>query len=108
MDTEKLGARIKEARVKKGMTQEELAEKLGLSVQHISVLERGVKVPKLENFVNIANLLEVDANTLLKESLLYVSDVNVLIRDGALDQLTEKQKSKIKGLVEYMVKAEIE
>lgn len=41
MINKQFGKRFKEARNKKGLTQEELAEKLNLPVQYISYLERG-------------------------------------------------------------------
>lgn len=55
MDLCAIGARIKAAREKAGMTQEDLAAALEMSPTHISVIERGVKAPKLETLVNIAN-----------------------------------------------------
>ena len=48
MDQIALGKRIKAAREKACMTQEELAAAVDYSVDHMSVVERGVKAPKLE------------------------------------------------------------
>ena len=67
MDWCAVGKRIRAARERAGYTQEELAAELGMSPTHISVLERGVKPPKLETFVNIANTLAVSADTLLQD-----------------------------------------
>ena len=47
MDQIALGKRIKAAREKAGMTQEDLAAAVDYSVDHMSVVERGVKSPKL-------------------------------------------------------------
>ena len=65
MDAIAVGRRIKAARKVKHMTQEKLAETIDLSTDHISVIERGVKVPRLDTFVAIANALEVSADDLL-------------------------------------------
>ncbi|MDD2957377.1 MAG: helix-turn-helix transcriptional regulator [Lachnospiraceae bacterium] len=65
MDSRAVGIRIKEARKAQNMTQEELADRVGLSTTHVSVIERGVKSPKLETFVAIANELNVSADSLL-------------------------------------------
>ena len=65
MDAIAVGRRIKAAREVKHMTQEKLAETIDLSTDHISVIERGVKVPRLDTFVSIANALEVSADDLL-------------------------------------------
>ena len=59
MDLSAIGSRIKAARERKHLTQEDLAAIVDLSPTHISVIERGVKPPKLETFVNIANALNV-------------------------------------------------
>ena len=67
MDWTAVGKRIRAARERAGYTQEELAAELGMSPTHISVLERGVKPPKLETFVKIANTLAVSADVLLQD-----------------------------------------
>ena len=59
MDQIALGKRIKAARERAGMTQEELAAAVDYSVDHMSVVERGVKAPKLDKLVAIANVLKV-------------------------------------------------
>ena len=50
MDLTAVGKRIKAARELAGFTQEELAAILGMSPTHISVLERGIKPPKLDGY----------------------------------------------------------
>lgn len=65
MDMRAVGERIRAAREAKRMTQQELAELVDLSPTHVSVIERGVKSPRLETFILIANALEVSADALL-------------------------------------------
>ena len=65
MDLKLVGQRIKSAREAKNLSQEDLAALVDLSPTHISVIERGVKVTKLDTFVAIANALEVSADSLL-------------------------------------------
>lgn len=67
MDQKAIGKRIKSVREKKGLTQEQLAEQVNLSPMHISVIERGNKLPRLETLINIANVLDVSADTLLQD-----------------------------------------
>ena len=67
MDQKAIGKRIKSAREKKGLTQEQLAEQVTLSPMHISVIERGNKLPRLETLINIANVLDVSADILLQD-----------------------------------------
>ena len=65
MDLKAVGQRIKAAREAKNLTQEELAALVNLSTTHVSVIERGLKVTKLDTFVAIANALDVSADSLL-------------------------------------------
>ena len=44
-----------------------MAELVDLSPMHVSVIERGVKLPKLETLINIANVLDVSADVLLQD-----------------------------------------
>ena len=67
MDLSAIGSRIKIARERKHLTQEDLAAIVDLSPTHISVIERGVKPPKLATLVAIANALDVSADTLLQD-----------------------------------------
>lgn len=67
MNQKAIGRRIKAAREKKKLTQEQLAECVDLSPMHVSVIERGVKLPKLETLINIANVLDVSADVLLQD-----------------------------------------
>lgn len=69
MNTKAIGTRMSYFRVRANMTQTELAEKLGCTPQHISAMERGVKTPKLDTFVAIANVLRVSPDLLLQDVL---------------------------------------
>ena len=60
-----VGERIKAARKKAGMTQKELADKLGIPYQGISQYERGIRKPKIDTLVKIADSLGVTLEELL-------------------------------------------
>lgn len=51
--------KIKQIRKEKGMTQKELAEKMGVTYTVISGYERGKRKPKIETIIRIANALNV-------------------------------------------------
>jgi len=55
-----LAANLKEYRRKKGMTQEELAEKANVSTHYIAMIETCKKYPKPEMLEHIANALEIE------------------------------------------------
>ena len=76
MDKRVLGERIKEARERKGLTQEQLAEMVDYSPAHMSVVERGLKAPRLEKMIAIANALQCDIDFLLRDELLVMNAMN--------------------------------
>lgn len=47
MNAKAVGQRIKAAREKKSMTQEDLAARINISPTHVSVIERGTKIPRI-------------------------------------------------------------
>lgn len=55
-----IGEKIQEARIEAGLTQRELARRLGIKPPNISQYERGVKTPKFETILRIADALGVD------------------------------------------------
>jgi transcriptional regulator with XRE-family HTH domain len=63
---QKLGARIKDLRIKQGFSQEELAGKCRLHRTYISDIERGERNVSIENVERIAHALEIDPSELLK------------------------------------------
>ncbi len=60
-----IGAKIKEFRLKKGMTQRELAERLNISMQAVSKWERG-GTPDIFMIIPLAKILDVTPNQLLE------------------------------------------
>lgn len=63
-----LGNKIKELRIQKGMTQEELAEKTDLNVRTIQRIEKGEVDPRSYTLQVIASALEIQYNELIEES----------------------------------------
>lgn len=51
MDAKAVGQRIRAARERKHLTQEELAALVDISPTHVSVIERGTKIPRMDTFV---------------------------------------------------------
>lgn len=95
MDLRAIGARIKAARERAGITQEDLAAELEMSPTHISVLERGLKAPKLETLVNIANALHVSSDMLLQDVVLYAADGLASELSAAITKLSPKEQERI-------------
>lgn len=62
----KLGPKITEARLSLKLTQSQLAEKVDVSVETISRIERGVSFPSLKTIEKIAVVLKVPLKTLFE------------------------------------------
>ena len=55
-----IGKRIAEIRAKKGMTQEQLAGKMGIGPKYLSSIERGKENPTLNTLITLSKALGVD------------------------------------------------
>ena len=60
----KLGQRIASLRRAKKLTQEQLAEAVGCSVEFVSLVERGVNAPSIAGLEKFARALKVEAKEL--------------------------------------------
>lgn len=60
-----IGKRIKQARLEKKYTQEFLANKIGVGMQHISDIERGLAGMSVASLLDILAVLECDADYIL-------------------------------------------
>ena len=67
MDLTLIGQRIKYAREAANLTQEELAWAVGCTAKHIGAIEKGIKTPKMETFIVIANAIGASADMLLQD-----------------------------------------
>ena len=62
-----IGSKIAALRKQHGMTQEQLAEKLDISIKHCSYVERGLSCLSLEKLIEVSHLFDVSLDFLLKE-----------------------------------------
>ena len=105
MDQVALGKRIKAARERVGMTQEDLAAAVDYSVDHVSVVERGVKPPKLEKLVAIANVLNVGTGTdeLLQDSLNAATMLRATELSERLKTLSPDGQRKVMNVLDALI-----
>lgn len=86
-----LGEKIKLYRESKNMTQNEIADVLGVKPATVSKYESGTLEPNIESLKKLAELFEVSIDELLKEDKFDISKINVL------DILREQKEMKLKG-----------
>lgn len=68
------GERIKEARKKKNMSQQELGDLLGVSKVSVCGYENGLRIPTMENFLQLIEILDLTPDYLLGRDVNCVSD----------------------------------
>ena len=71
-ERKELGNRLKQARKEKGLSQEELANLIGLKVGTVSKYEQGDRTPGIGKLQLIANALECDTSRFVASSDEYV------------------------------------
>ena len=96
MDTKKIGAFLKQCRKEKNLTQEQLAEKFGVSARTVSRWETGSNMPDLSILVELADYYDIEIKELLdgersstmnkemKETLNKVADYEDWVKQKAL------------------------
>ena len=65
MDLVKTGAFLKELRKEKNITQEELAEKMGVARRTVSRWETGANMPDMDILIDISDFYGVDLREIL-------------------------------------------
>lgn len=60
-----LGLRIKSLRTEKGLTQEKLAESLGISVEYVGKIERGKRTPSLDLVIAMSKFFHANTDYIL-------------------------------------------
>ena len=103
MDQIALGKRIKAARERACMTQEALAAAVDYSVDHMSVVERGVKAPKLEKLVAIANALNVGTDELLQDALNTATMLHATEISEKLKALPPEGQRKVMNVLDTLI-----
>lgn len=65
-DISKIGSRIRDVRLSRGMSQSALAEKANISLPHVSEIELGKSNMRLSTFIKVAEALQVSADDLIR------------------------------------------
>ena len=100
MDYYKIGQRIRKYRKAQGISQEQLAEKVGISVTHMSHIETGNTKLSLSVFGEIAKNLEVQT-----DDLLFDGKPQRKIATDKLDEILDTCTAKQVKIITDIVKA---
>lgn len=102
-DTSDLGRRLRMCRIKKGLSISRCAEYMEISTRYLSDIEHGEKVPKLDTFVRMLNVLDASADFILQNSLNvgYIEKSSSI--EKAIETLTPKQREIVLSVIEIMI-----
>lgn len=97
---DKFNENLKKARIQKGITQKELAEKIGVAKSTYSLYESGNREPNVQNIKKIADILDVSADELLgiNDSV----DTEILAAHFNGDEYTEEELDEIKAFAAFV------
>lgn len=101
MDYYAIGQRIQKIRKARGLSQEKLAEQVGISTTHMSHIETANTKMSLSIFAEIASALEVQADELLHDNSLKGRNASIAHIAELLDDCNSMQVR----IVEDIVKA---
>ena len=95
-----MGRRIQLRRKQQGLTQEQLADRMNVSIQMISNLERGNKAIRIDNLINLSQILDVSTDYILtgKETQ---DDFHALM--ARIEALSPANRKMIEMLVDYCI-----
>ena len=97
--------RLKDLRKQAGLTQVDVAEKLGISQPAYASWERGVKKPTQDNLVKIAQILNVSVDYLVgnsEEKSDELDNIELLFRMNSRGLTEEEKEIFKKELIEFM------
>jgi len=101
-----LGQNIRKYRKEKGLTQEELAKKIGVIQSNVYRWERDIIIPSLSTIKKIAQILEVSIDGLLftekERKSIKTTDKELLDKLKDLDKLTPADRVTILNLIDTM------
>lgn len=93
-----IGNRISNRRKQLNYTQEQIAEKMDVSIQMVSNLERGNKAIKIENLLKISKILNVSTDYILTGNH---TDKDIDTVSNRLTKLSDSDFKMIDMLIEY-------
>ena len=100
LDLHEIGKRIQFCRKGLGYTQEQLSEKMNVSIQMISNMERGNKAIKIDNLVKLSKVLNVSADYILTGKQNDNDRRNLCLK---ISKLSEKDRKTISVLIDHFL-----
>ena len=96
------GKILREFRIKSGLTQEQLSEKLGISLKYISRIENGNNGIKTQTLIKYMNILGITPNTLYLEFLTDQELKKNILLSEKFNSLSDKKKKFVCSIIDLL------
>ena len=91
------GENLKRLRKEKNISQEKLAEKVGVSRQSVSKWETGDAYPEMSNILALCSIFHCNINDLVNDNIIDLNSLDDEIKMSVV-KFKEKEQKKMKGL----------
>jgi len=97
---QQVGKRLYERRKQLRMTQEELAERVGITAQTISTAELGKKAMRADTIIRVCGALDISADYLLFGT---VSSQDISVLSEKVSQLSPEQYRHLEDIIDSFI-----
>ncbi len=98
-----IGKRIQKIRRERGYTQQQFSEKIGLSTNYLSDIERGKSSARLDKLVAIINALECSADDVFADVINFGYKVKSSRLSERLEALPSDEQNKVFAVIEALI-----
>ncbi len=111
MDAKNIGKRIKDSRLKKQLKQNELANKLNITLANMCDYEKGSTIPSIPTIAKIANELDVTIDYLVFGKLDKMAENEIIDKElltvfKTADKLTHDDKKVVSRIIKSLTLTE--
>ena len=96
------GKILRHFRIKNKLTQEQLSEKLGISLKYISRIENGNNGIKTQTLINYINLLGINPNILYESFITHKDCIKDIEISKKLSTLSDEKKDFINSMIDLL------
>ena len=102
-DIDKIFGRVlRDFREKAGFTQEQISEKLGISLKYISRIENGYNGIKTQTLIKYLNILGITPNTLYKDFITNSEVQKNIELSEKINSLSDEQKEFVSSVIDLL------
>lgn len=96
------GRILRDFRVKNKLTQEQLSEKLGISLKYISRIENGNNGVKTQTLINYMNILGITPNTIYASFISNIDTIKDIEISEKISSLSDEKKNFINSVIDLL------